>query len=232
MAVYRPYEVTGDRTHGACNTETAICSLFKMIADTGLAPDIELPMDFVPVDHLAESLVHIATHRPADGRVYHLTNPRPAMLSDVLDRMRAAGFTLRTLPYDAWVAELVRHVAENPTSATAPFVSLCVDRSRTADMSVKEMYLKGTFPVLGRRNAEEALAGSGLHCPPVDSALLDRYLEYFFTSGYLTRPAAGPGPASGTERIPGSGPVPGTEPVSAAEPMSGTAAASRTERSR
>ncbi|MEU7230693.1 amino acid adenylation domain-containing protein [Streptomyces chrestomyceticus] len=232
VAVYRPYEVTGDRTHGACNTETAICSLFKMIADTGLAPDIELPMDFVPVDHLAESLVHIATHRPADGRVYHLTNPRPAMLSDVLDRMRAAGFTLRTLPYDAWVAELVRHVAENPTSATAPFVSLCVDRSRTADMSVKEMYLKGTFPVLGRRNAEEALAGSGLHCPPVDSALLDRYLEYFFTSGYLTRPAAGPGPASGTERIPGSGPVPGTEPVSAAEPISGTAAASRTERSR
>ncbi|MFH8349566.1 amino acid adenylation domain-containing protein [Streptomyces sp. NPDC018045] len=196
VAVYRPYEVTGDRTHGACNTETAICSLFKMIADTGLAPDIELPMDFVPVDHLAESLVHIATHRPADGRVYHLTNPRPAMLSDVLDRMRAAGFDLRILPYDAWVGELVRHVAENPTSATAPFVSLCVDRSRTADMSVKEMYLKGTFPVLGRRNAEEALAGSGLHCPPVDAALLDRYLEYFFVSGYLTRPAPGSAPAS------------------------------------
>lgn len=222
VAVYRPYEVTGDRTHGACNTETAICSLFKMIADTGLAPDIELPMDFVPVDHLAESLVHIATHRPADGRVYHLTNPRPAMLSDVLDRMRAAGFTLRTLPYDAWVGELVRHVAENPTSATAPFVSLCVDRSRTADMSVKEMYLKGTFPVLGRRNAEEALAGSGLHCPPVDSALLDRYLEYFFTSGYLTRPAAGPGPASGTE------PISGTQQISAAESISGAASESGT----
>lgn len=193
VAVYRPYEVTGDRTHGACNTETAICSLFKTIAETGLAPDIEMPMDFVPVDHLAESLVHIATHRPADGRVYHLTNPRPAMLTDVLDRMRATGFTLRTLPYDRWVGELVRHVAENPTSATAPFVSLCVDRSRNADMSVKEMYLKGTFPVLGRDNAEEALADSGLHCPPVDSALLDRYLEYFFASGYLARPPHTPG---------------------------------------
>ncbi|MEV4741869.1 amino acid adenylation domain-containing protein [Streptomyces sp. NPDC049555] len=188
VAVYRPYEVTGDRVHGVCNTETAICSLFKVITETGLAPDIELPMDFVPVDHLAASLVHIATHRPADGRVHHLTNPRPAMLSDVLERMRAAGFALRTLPYDQWVGELVRHVAENPTSATAPFVSLCVDRSRTADMSVKEMYLKGTFPVLGRRNAEEALAGSGLHCPPVDAALLDRYLEYFFASGYIARP--------------------------------------------
>ncbi|MEU5049361.1 amino acid adenylation domain-containing protein [Streptomyces sp. NPDC021096] len=193
VAVYRPYEVTGDRATGACNTETAICSLFKTVAETGLAPDIELPMDFVPVDHLAESLVHIATHQPADGRVYHVTNPRPAMFSDVLDRMRAAGFTLRTLPYDRWVGELVRYVAENPTSATAPFVSLCVDRSRNADMSVKEMYLKDIFPVLGRRNAEEALADSGLHCPPVDSALLDRYLDYFFASGYLTRPTHTPG---------------------------------------
>lgn len=199
VAVYRPYEVTGDRVHGACNTETAICSLFKTIAETGLAPDIELPMDFVPVDHLAESVVHIATHRPAAGQTYHVTNPRPAMLADVLDRMRAAGCELETLPYAQWVGELVRHVSRNPTSPTAPFVSLCVDRSRNADMSVKEMYVKGTFPVLGRRNAEEALADSGLHCPPVDSALLDRYLEYFFSSGYIKRPTRGHDVPSGTE---------------------------------
>ncbi|MFF4158733.1 amino acid adenylation domain-containing protein [Streptomyces sp. NPDC001678] len=199
VAVHRPYEVTGDRVTGACNTETAICSLFKTIAETGLAPDIELPMDFVPVDHLAEAVVHIATRRPAGWRVHHLTNPRPAMLSDVLDRMRAAGFAIDTMPYNQWVGELVRHVARNPTSATAPFVSLCVDRSRNADMSVKEMYLKGVFPVLGRRNAEEALDGSGLHCPPVDTALLDRYLEFFFTSGYIPRPAPGHPSLPGTE---------------------------------
>ncbi|MFF4222252.1 amino acid adenylation domain-containing protein [Streptomyces abikoensis] len=199
VAVHRPYEVTGDRVTGACNTETAICSLFKTIAETGLAPDIELPMDFVPVDHLAEAVVHIATRRPAGWRVHHLTNPRPAMLSDVLDRMRAAGFAIRTLPYNQWVGELVRHVARNPKSATAPFVSLCVDRSRNADMSVKEMYLKGVFPVLGRRNAEEALDGSGLDCPPVDTALLDRYLEFFFSSGYIPRPTLGHPSLPGTE---------------------------------
>lgn len=187
-AVYRPYEVTGDRRHGACNTDTAICSLFKTIAETGLAPDIDLPMDFVPVDYLAEAIVHIATQRRATGQVYHLINPRPALLEDVLKRMRAKGCHLRTLSYPKWVGELVRHVAEHPTSPTAPFVSLCVDRGHKADISVKEMYLKGTFPLLGRRNTEQALAGSGLHCPPVDAVLLDRYLEYFFTSGYIPRP--------------------------------------------
>lgn len=189
VAVHRPYEITGDRRTGACNTETAICSLFRTVAETGLAPDIRLPMDFVPVDYLADAIVHIATTRPADGSTYHLTNPHPADFHDMLGRMRAAGHSVRELPYPQWVEELVRHVAEHPTSATAPFVSLCVDRSNKADMSVKEMYFEDTFPVLGRVNVERDLAGSGLACPPVDAELLDRYLEYFYTTGYLERPA-------------------------------------------
>ncbi|MFC3994763.1 amino acid adenylation domain-containing protein [Nocardiopsis sediminis] len=192
VAVYRPYEITGDARNGACNTETAICSLFKTVADTGLAPDIALPMDFVPVDHLAAAVVHIATSSRAGNSVYHLTNPEPARFADMLDRMRAAGCEIATLPYADWVAELVRHVAGNPTSPTAPFVSLCVDRSNKSEISVKEMYFEEHFPAIGRSNVERALADSGLDCPPVDAALLDRYLEYFFGIGYLTRPEAAP----------------------------------------
>ncbi|MFB9905945.1 amino acid adenylation domain-containing protein [Allokutzneria oryzae] len=188
VAVYRPYEITGDRATGACNTETAICSLFKTIAETGLAPDIPLPMDFVPVDHLADVVVHIATQHPTTRRTYHLTNPRPASLRDMLDRMRVAGHQIREMSYKDWVDELVRHVAEHPTSPTAPFVSLCVDRGNQAEISVKEMYFDGIFPTLGRANLDDDLAGSGLQCPPVDAALLDHYLEYFYTTGYLERP--------------------------------------------
>ncbi|MFJ3821345.1 amino acid adenylation domain-containing protein [Streptomyces nodosus] len=188
LAVYRPYEITGDRRTGACNTDTAICSLFKTIAETGLAPDIPLPLDFVPVDFLTEAVVHIATEHPATCRTYHMTSPRPASLRDMLDRMDAGGHHIQRLPYEEWVDELVRHVAQNPTSPTAPFVSLCVDRCKQADMSVKEMYFEGTFPTVGREHVEGDLAGTGLHCPPVDADLLDRYLEYFYTTGYIERP--------------------------------------------
>ncbi|EPH43897.1 amino acid adenylation domain-containing protein [Streptomyces aurantiacus] len=188
VSVFRPYEITGEQAGGVCNVETAICSLFKTVAETGVAPDIPLPLDFVPVDHAAAAIAHIATTDPPGRHVYHLTNPRPAAFHDVLRRMRAAGCEIRTLPYRQWVRELVRYVAEHPASATAPFVALCVDRSRGADMSVKEMYFDGTFPRLGRTNVERALAGSGLDCPPVDDALLDRYLAYFFASGYIRRP--------------------------------------------
>ncbi|MFF4757677.1 amino acid adenylation domain-containing protein [Streptomyces sp. NPDC001292] len=188
VAVHRPYEITGDRRTGACNTDTAICSLFKTITETGLAPDIPLPLDFVPVDFLTEAVVHIATAHRAGHRTYHMTNPRPASLRDMLDRMDAGGHRIRRLPYEEWVDDLVRHVARHPTSPTAPFVSLCVDRCKQADMSVKEMYFEGTFPSVGRANVERDLAGTGLRCPPVDAELLDRYLEYFYATGYIERP--------------------------------------------
>lgn len=186
IAIHRPYEVTGDQRSGACNTETAICSLFKTVAETGVAPDIALPLDFVPVDTLAAAIVQVATGRQARRRVYHMTNPQPARFADMLDRMLAAGYAIRTAPYQEWVAELVRYVGENPTSATAPFLSLCVDRGNKADISVKEMYFDDVFPRLGRNNAQADLAG--LRCPPVDADLLDRYLEYFVSSGYIDRP--------------------------------------------
>ncbi|UNZ21039.1 amino acid adenylation domain-containing protein [Streptomyces sp. 891-h] len=198
VAVHRPYEITGERHTGICNTQTAICSLFRAIAEIGLAPDLDLPLDFVPVDHVAEALTHIVLTRPAERHVYHLTNPRPAALADMVERMRAAGYRIGTLPYADWVGALVRHVAENPTSPTAPFVPLCVDQAHKSRLSVKELYVNGVFPQLGRRNVERALAGSGLHCPPVDDALLDRYLEHFFQIEYLRRPRTSAPPVPAT----------------------------------
>ncbi|MET9712899.1 amino acid adenylation domain-containing protein [Nocardiopsis alba] len=192
VTVYRPYAITGDRSSGACNTETAICALFKMIGETGVAPDIDLPMDFVPVDHVADVIVNVATGAAAPRTVYHLTNPRPAVLADVVRRMRAAGFSIATLSYRRWVRELVHHVEGDPTSPTAPFVSLWVDRGRGTDLSIKQLYSEGVFPMLGRRNTEAAQAAVGKPCPPVDDALIDRYLDYFFGCGFIRRPGAGP----------------------------------------
>lgn len=187
VTIHRPYEVTGEQEYGVCNTDTAICSLFKVFADMGMAPDSPLPLDFVPVDFLANAVVYLATERQATGKVYHLTNPRPADLSDMVARMHAHGFDIRIGSYAEWVGELVRYIAANPAHPAAPFVSLCVDHANHTGMSVKEMYFTDTFPRLGRQNVEEDLAESGLKCPPVD-ALLDLYLEYLFSSGYLRRP--------------------------------------------
>ena len=53
-----------------------MCALIRFITDTGLAPDIDLPLDFVPADVCAAAIRHISLTAGALGRTYHLASPR------------------------------------------------------------------------------------------------------------------------------------------------------------
>ncbi|GIE28527.1 hypothetical protein Ait01nite_015720 [Actinoplanes italicus] len=191
VGIHRPYEVSGDLASGAWNLENATCAMLRLMVDTGLAPDIDLSMDLVPVDVLAAQIVHLALTRTRQSRTYHLTNPRPATLGDMTEVLRSHGYRMRTLPFDEWVSRAVEFVAENPRHPFTPFVPLWVDRCPRSGLVVKQMYFTSVFPRFGRGNAERALAGSGLSMPPVDAALLDHYVRFFRRSGYLPAPDAG-----------------------------------------
>ncbi|MFF4716499.1 amino acid adenylation domain-containing protein [Streptomyces eurythermus] len=185
VAIHRPYEVTGTVDRGVWNTDTMMCALFRTIAETGLAPDMNLPLDFVPVDYTADAIAHIITHEEPDGRVYHLTNPHDARLPLLVERLVAMGYPVRTVPYDAWTKMLADLTARLPDHPMAPYVAMFVEPARGSEITVKQMYTDGVFPSFGRHNADAALAGSGLVCPPVDARLLDTYLREFRRTGFL-----------------------------------------------
>jgi thioester reductase-like protein len=188
VAVHRPYEISGDLPGGAWNLESATCALFKVIVDSGVAPDINLSLDLVPVDVLAAQITHIATRRPAESRTYHLANPAPATLRDMVARLRARGHRIRYEPFARWVPEVVRFACDHPDHPFTPFLSLWVDRSPRSGLVLKEMFFAEHFPGFGRDHAAAALAGAGIRVPPVDAALLDHYIGFFERSGFLARP--------------------------------------------
>ncbi|MFB4274599.1 amino acid adenylation domain-containing protein [Nonomuraea sp. MTCD27] len=189
VAVHRPYEITGTRDTGLWNTDTLMCALFRTIAHTGLAPDIGWPLDFVPVDFTADALTHIVLRGSADGRVHHITNPRPALLPLLAERLRARGYAITELPYDRWVHRMSELTCADPGEPIAPYLPLFVEAATATDISVKEMYFADTFPTFDRTNFEAAIAGAGLHCPPVNDDLIDLYLDAFTRTGFLRPPA-------------------------------------------
>ncbi|MFY1683596.1 amino acid adenylation domain-containing protein [Micromonospora sp. WMMD730] len=188
VVVHRPYEITGDSGTGTWNTEAAICALFKAIVEMGSAPEIDLPLDFVPADYLAAAIAFLTGGVDSVGRTYHLTNPRPGRLSDMIDRMRARGHRITVTRYDQWVKELVGFVDAQPRHPIAAFVPIFTLPAAGLDLTVKELYTRSVFPELDRSHADRDLADLPLACPPTDSAMLDRYLDYFARVGFIPDP--------------------------------------------
>ena len=204
MAIYRPLDIVGDRRSGTWNTSTEMCAMIRFITDTGMAPDVDLPLDFAPADVCAAAIGYIATHIAASATTYHLASPKKTLLGSLTDRLRHFGYVIDEIPYQEWVDKLLRYAAGHPSHPMTPFVPLFVDRSPGSDMTVAEMYLDHIFPAYGRENTELALGGSGITFPPVDESLLDLHIARLMSAGYLKVPPDGrPGnPASSSQEGP------------------------------
>jgi thioester reductase-like protein len=188
VAVYRPLDVVGSADTGAWSTSTEMCALIRFMTDTRLAPEIDLPLDFVPADVCAAAIRHISVSEPAAGRTYHLASPKHALLGSLVDRLRDRGYPITDVPFGDWVRELAGHAARDPAHPMAAFMPLFVDRDPVSGLTVAEMYLEHVFPSYSRSNTEHALLGSGIVFPPVNGQLLDRNIDALMESGYLPAP--------------------------------------------
>jgi len=192
VAIYRPLDIVGSVRTGAWSTSTEMAALIRFIADTGLAPDIDLPLDFVAADICAAAIRHISVTEGATGRTYHLASPANAPLGVLVGRLRDRGYPVTELPFADWVRELARQAALDPSQPMAAFLPLFVDRGPVAadggGLTVAEMYLKHIFPSYTRTNTERALRGSGIAFPPVDGQLLDSNIDRLMRTGYLPAP--------------------------------------------
>ena len=136
-------------------------ALVRFITDAGVAPDIDLPLDFVPADICAAAITHIPTHSAA-GYTYHLASSRRAPLGSLVDRLHTHGFSIREMPYQEWIDELLKYAADHPGHPTTAFVPLFVDPDQETGLTVAEMYLGHIFPSDTRSHTEYTLRGSSI----------------------------------------------------------------------
>jgi amino acid adenylation domain-containing protein/thioester reductase-like protein len=188
VAIYRPLDIVGSMTAGVWSTATEMSALIRFITDTGLAPDIDLPLDFVPVDTCAAAIRHVSVSQEATGRTYHLASPEQAPLAALIDRLRDRGYQVSEIPFAHWVSELARQAARDPSHPMAAFLPLFIDRDTASGLTVAEMYLRHVFPAYSRSNTEQALRGSGIAFPPVKGQLLDHNIDRLMDMGYLPAP--------------------------------------------
>ncbi|MBP6838495.1 MAG: thioester reductase domain-containing protein [Kofleriaceae bacterium] len=176
VSIYRPGTIAGHARSGAFNPDDFVCALIKGCVQLGLAPQVDAPVNLVPVDYVSRALVHLALGGVAG--TYHLVGRRAVGWGELVAWIRALGYPLAELPYAEWRG-ILRGRAVATGNALAPLLPLFVEHDDTEWLRL---------PSYDDTQARAALRGAGVECPPVDAALVRRYVERFVVSGYLPRP--------------------------------------------
>ncbi|OXM47362.1 amino acid adenylation domain-containing protein [Amycolatopsis alba] len=176
-SIYRPHEISGTTGRGIWSTGTQLTALMKTAAESEIAPAVRYPLNLVPVDFVADALMHLVRCEHPRGRVFHVTNGQPADSALLIERLRARGRSVTELPYEEWARRCVDESLADPTFPLTPFLPYLTARPEN---------LSNPVPAHGRTNFEAALSEGGPECPPVDTGMIDRYLDYLEGCGYIT----------------------------------------------
>ena len=176
--VYRPGMVVGHSQTGEIDKIDGPYYFFTLLKKLREALPPWMPMvgieggriNIVPVDFVAAALDHIAHKPKLDGHTFHLTDPEPMRVGEVLNAFARAGHAPEmTMRIDA------RMFAFVPSGVRMAAANLPPVRRMTAmllrDFRIPKSVLKFiTYPTrFDNRETERALKGSGISVPRLDS---------------------------------------------------------------
>ncbi|MCK9382295.1 MAG: SDR family oxidoreductase [Sulfuritalea sp.] len=176
--VYRPGVVVGDSRTGEAEKIDGPYYFFKLIQKMRRIlppwmPTIGLEggrINIVPVDFVVDALAHISHLKNLDGKCFHLTDPHPMRVGDVLNVFARAGHAPQmVLRINAALLGFIPRSVRKTLMALTP-----VRRIRNAimkDLGLPEDIMQFVnYPTrFDSKETEKVLAGSGISVPPLDS---------------------------------------------------------------
>jgi NAD(P)-dependent dehydrogenase (short-subunit alcohol dehydrogenase family) len=174
--VYRPGIVVGDSETGEMDKIDGPYYFFKLIRRIRNAVPRWVPMaglegreiNIVPVDFVVKAMDQIAHEPDLDGRAFHLTDPNPLTVGEVIDTFaEAAHAPTSTVKLPAGATDLLQPILTMTLNAT-PFGNTALE-ALLADFGVPRSVLAYVnWPTrFDSRQTQAALAGSGITCPPL-----------------------------------------------------------------
>lgn len=182
VTLYRPVRVSGHSKTGQLgDSHDLFFSMLRACILLGVYPQLDIRVPMVPIDYVAQAVVHLSLQPDARGRAYHLICEKELPWEQLWETVNRQGYRVTPLPYDQWWKRL-------ETVTTTPV-------ERRFFMMVRLMLsapnnLLFQRPPLDNRLTKAALEGSQLACPPADDTLMTTYLLYFQKTGYLPTPEA------------------------------------------
>jgi NAD(P)-dependent dehydrogenase (short-subunit alcohol dehydrogenase family) len=186
--VYRPSIVVGDSQTGAMDKADGpyyFFPLMKLMRDNLPAwlPLVGVDLgdtNVVPVDYVAQAMDHLAHLPGRDGEAFHLVNPDPQPVVDMINGFCAAagapGFatpvdrrTTGALPFSLLPRQLRPSTLVTNLVKTGPVQALLDQTVGRLGVPAEVLAHTSFTPVFDSRRTEKALSGSGISVPDLDS---------------------------------------------------------------
>jgi NAD(P)-dependent dehydrogenase (short-subunit alcohol dehydrogenase family) len=186
--VYRPSIVVGDSQTGAMDKADGpyyFFPLMKLMRDNLPAwlPLVGVDLgdtNVVPVDYVAQAMDHLAHLPGRDGEAFHLVNPDPQPVVDMINGFCAAagapGFatpvdrrTTGALPFFLVPRQLRPSTLVTNLVRTGPVQALLDQTVGRLGVPAEVLAHTSFTPVFDSRRTEKALSGSGISVPDLDS---------------------------------------------------------------
>jgi NAD(P)-dependent dehydrogenase (short-subunit alcohol dehydrogenase family) len=175
--VYRPGLVVGDSRTGEMDKIDGPYYFFKLIQRIRQLLPPWMPtigieggrINIVPVDYVVNAMDHISHLPKLDGRAFHLTDPEPMRVGEVLNTFcRAAHAPTMSIRINAALFGFIPKSIKKGVFALSPV-------RRVRDAVMKDLGLPPdlmtfvNYPTrFDNRDAAQALKGTGIACPPLE----------------------------------------------------------------
>ncbi len=177
LRVYRPGLVVGDSTNGEMDKIDGPYYFFKLIQRMRQLLPPWMPaigieggrINIVPVDYVVNAMDHIAHVKDQDGKCFHLVDPEPMRVGDVLNTIaKAAHAPLMSIRINAALFGFIPRAVKKSVMALTP-----VRRIRNAimkDLGLPEDILQFVnYPTrFDCRDTLSLLKGTDIACPRLD----------------------------------------------------------------
>jgi len=175
--IYRPAIVVGHSQTGEIDKIDGPYYFFKLIQKMRRmlppwVPTLGLEggrINLVPVDFVADAMDHISHQRGLNGQCFHLTDPNPKRIGEVMNLFaEAAHAPLMSMRVDARLFSFIPAPVKQGLTMLPP-VRRIINQVLT-DLGIpKEMMTFFNYPTrFDTREADRALKGSGISVPPLE----------------------------------------------------------------
>lgn len=201
--VYRPGIVVGHSKTGEIDKIDGPYYFFKLIQKMRSLLPPWMPtvgieggrINIVPVDFIADATDHIAHKKGLDGRCFHLTDPEPRRIGEILNLFaKAAHAPQMTMRVNAKMFSFIPSFVLDSVMSLAPVRR--IQKQVLQDLGIpKDMFTFVNYPTrFDTREAEKALKGSGISVPHLDDyawVLWDYWERHLDPDLFIDRSLAG-----------------------------------------